>query len=241
MLSGLGLSPVGTTGDTLRVATYNINGGYDSARNFQLERIARTIEAGLADVVVIQEVDAGRPVGYSIDQAQFLARRLHMYQYYQPMVEGLYGMAVLSKWPISERYTSSSAELDMGAFRVLLQDPATGRSLTVIGAQLNPGQEEERLNQLGVLLSLTSDTGPVVLAADLGASPDDMIYQQLLAGGFVDPNTTLGIAQGFTAPSRNPTLRHDYVLMRKLIPLDSRQVDSAASDHRLVVVEVGWP
>lgn len=244
MLSGLGSSPAATTGNTLRVATYNINGGYDAEQNFRLELIARTIEAGLADVVVMQEVDAGRPVGYGIDQVQFLSRRLRMYQYYQPMVEELSGIAILSRWPITgQSYVSPSPDLQMGAFRVLLQDPATGRSLTVLGAQLSPGQEEERLKQLAVLLNLNlaSDTGQVVMAADLGASPDDVVYQQLLVNGFVDPDITLGIEQGFTTPSRNPTLRHDYVLVRGLIPLDSRQVDSAASDHRLVVVEVGWP
>jgi len=37
----------------------HINGGYDAAQNFQLEVIARTIEASLADVVVLQEVGCG--------------------------------------------------------------------------------------------------------------------------------------------------------------------------------------
>ncbi|MBN1427837.1 MAG: endonuclease/exonuclease/phosphatase family protein [Anaerolineae bacterium] len=245
MLSGLGSSPTMTTGNTLRVATYNINEGYDAGQNFRLELIARTIEAGLADVVVLQEVDAGRPVGYGVDQVQFLARRLRMYQYFQPTVEGLSGIAILSKWPIGEQHQTllPGPGIQKGAFRVLVGDPATGRYVTVLGTQLSPGQEEDRLQQLAVLLNLALDSqaGPVVLAADLGASPDDVVYQQLLANGFVDPNITLGIEQGFTAPSRNPTLRHDYVLVRGLIPIDSRQVDSAASDHRLVVVEVGWP
>lgn len=242
MLSGFGAGPPPVTGTTLRVATYNINGGYDAGQNFQLEVIARTIEASLADVVVLQEVDAGRPVGYGIDQVQFLARRLHMYQYYQSTGGELYGIAILSRWPISapSHLMLPSPGRQMGAIRVLLKDTATERTVTVIGAQLSPGQESERSDQLSVLLSL-ADSTPMLLAADLGSSPDDMVYRQLLASGFVDPDTVLGIERGFTTPARNPTLRHDYILTRGLIPLDSRQVESMASDHRLVVVEVGWP
>jgi endonuclease/exonuclease/phosphatase family metal-dependent hydrolase len=245
MLSGIGSNPVAVVGNTMRIATYNINGGYDSEQNFRLELIARTIEASSADVVVLQEVDAGRPVGYGIDQVQFLARRLRMYQYYQPTVEGVYGIAILSKWPMTEQSQVLLPGLgqQMGAIRVVLSDPATGRLVTVIGTQLSPGQTEERLGQFAVIQSLNQigEAGPIVLAADLAASPDDIVYEQLLASGFVDPDIVLGIEGGFTTPARNPTLRHDYILVRSLNPLDARQVESAASDHRLVVVEVGWP
>lgn len=242
MLSGFGANPPPVVGTTLRIATYNINGGYDAEQGFQLEVIARTIEASLADVVVLQEVDAGRPVGYGIDQVQFLARRLRMYQYYQSTGGELYGIAILSRWPISapSQVMLPSPGRQMGAIRVLLQDSASGRYVTVIGTQLSPGQEDERTDQLSVLLSL-ADSSPMLLAADLGASPDDVVYGQLLASGFVDPDTVLGIERGFTTPARNPTLRHDYIFTRGLIPLDARQVESFASDHRLVVVEVGWP
>lgn len=242
MLSGFGANPAPVAGTTMRIATYNVNGGYDAAQNFQLEVIARTIEASLADVVVLQEVDAGRPVGYGIDQVQFLARRLRMHQYYQSTSGELYGVAILSRWPIStpSYVLLPSPGRRMGAVRILLQDPASGRSVTVVGTQLSPGRDDERRGQLAVLLSLL-DTSPMLLAADLGASPDDAVYKELLNNGFVDPDTVLGIERGFTTPAGNPTLRHDYVLSRGLIPLDSRQVKSAASDHRLVVVEVGWP
>lgn len=242
MLSGIGANPPPVTGTTLRIATYNVNGGYDAGQSFQLEVIARTIEASLADVVVLQEVDTGRPVGYGIDQVQFLARRLRMYQYYQSTGGELNGIAILSRWPISAPTYAAlpSPGRQMGAIRVVLGDVASGRTVTVIGAQLSPGQEDERRDQLSILLSL-ADASQMLLAADLGASPDDVVYGQLLASGFVDPDTVLGIEKGFTTPSRSPTLRHDYILTRGLIPLDARQVESMASDHRLVVVEVGWP
>jgi endonuclease/exonuclease/phosphatase family metal-dependent hydrolase len=113
--------------------------------------------------------------------------------------------------------------------------------VTVIGAQLAPGSEEERLQQVAVLLNLTGEDTPLVLAADLGASPQDVVYRQLLETGFLDPDTALGIERGFTFPAANPTERRDYILLRDLFPRDALQVNSPASDHRLVVVEVEWP
>ena len=229
--------------DTVRIATYNINGGYDAEGVFQLELAARTIEASLADIVVLQEVDAGRPLSYGVDEVQFLARRLDMYQVFWPTVEQLRGIAVLSRWPLTDhRGALLTAEGEqIGAVYTLVQGGDSDPSLAVLGAQLAPGGEEKRLEQMAVLLDLLGDASPAVLAADLAAPPDDVVYQQLINAGFVDPDRVLGIEHGFTTPAYRPTARHDYVLVRGLVPLDARQVDSVASDHRLVVVEAGWP
>jgi endonuclease/exonuclease/phosphatase family metal-dependent hydrolase len=245
ILSGLGAQPAPPLPrGTLRLATYNINGGYDEAGMFQMELIARTIEASLADVVALQEVDVGRPVSYGADEVQFLARRLGMYQAYQPTIGQMRGVAILSRWPItgSAGVLIPGAGEQQGALRSLLQEPATGRSIVVVSAQLLPGDDQQRLEQLAVLLSLFDDLSPVVLGADLGFSTEeDVIYQQLLSAGFVDPDKVLGIERGFTFPASNPMYRQDYILVLGATPSDSRQVDSRASDHRLVVVEVGWP
>jgi endonuclease/exonuclease/phosphatase family metal-dependent hydrolase len=246
ILSAFWVGPVEgiqSSGETLRVATYNINGGYDELGNYQLELAARTIEASVADVVVLQEGDAGRPVSYGVDQVRFLARRLGMAEIYYPTTEQVQGIAILSRWPVSEQ---SGVLLPGGgeqraAVRGLLQDASSGRSVTVIGALLAPGSEEERLEQLAVLVTLIGEDTPLVLAADLAGTPQELVYQQLVGSGFLDPDSMLGIERGFTTPAQNPTARHDYVLVRDLVPLDARQVDSTASDHRLVVVEVGWP
>lgn len=244
ILSGLGAGQVDLTPrDALRVATYNVNGGYDADGVFQLESIADVIEISLADVVVLQEVDAGTPPGYGIDQVQFLARHLGMYQLFQPTGEHVRGVAVLSRWPISQ---PAGALLPgdgdrFGIVRGLVQDAASSRSVTVVGAQLAPGSEEERLQQVAVLLNLTGEDTPLVLAADLGASPQDVVYRQLLETGFLDPDTALGIERGFTFPAADPTERRDYILLRDLFPRDALQANSTASDHRLVVVEVEWP
>jgi hypothetical protein len=136
----------------------------------------------------------------------------------------------------------SSGE-QVGALSVVLADPDTGRQVTVAGAQLTPGDADQRLSQFAVLFDLLGDDLPAVLASDLGAGVADIAYQQLLGSGFADPDVVLGIERSLTLPADNPVARHDFVLLRGLEPLASSQVSSPvhASDHRLVVVEAGWP
>lgn len=237
-------SPVPPPGDTLRVATYNVNYGYDAGGTFQLELVARTIAAADADVVLLQEVEAGHPASYGVDEVSFLARRLDMYAVYYPTVEQLRGLAILSRWPLSGGsgvLLPGSGE-QLGALRAgLAPDPATGRSLTLLNTRLAGGDEATKLGQIGALLGMLEQEQLAVLGGNLAMAPDDAAYRQLVLLGLTDPDAALGLEGGYTTPAEAPTVRHDYVLLRGLEPLDSRQVHSAASDHRLVVVEVGWP
>jgi endonuclease/exonuclease/phosphatase family metal-dependent hydrolase len=232
-----------TVPSTLRVASYNINGGYDAGGVFRLNLVARTIEASLADIVVLQEADTGSPTSYGVDEVEYLARRLDMYPLFLPTVEQVWGVAILSRWPLSDPATVLYAVGDLpgGALRGALVDPMTGRNLTLIGTQFTPGDDADRIEQLALVLSLLSDRTPAALAADFNAPPGSPLYEQLTAAAsFADPDRVLGIEGGYTTPAVNPTIRHDMILVRGVEPLDSRQVDSVASDHRLVVVEVGW-
>jgi endonuclease/exonuclease/phosphatase family metal-dependent hydrolase len=210
---------------------------------FQLELIARTIEASQADIVVLQEVDTGRPIGYEADQVEFLARRLRMYQVYQAGVNQLQGVAILSRWPISSssRMVLADSRQPAGAVRIQVQDRQTGRQAEIVGTQITGADEQTRLRQLATLMGIIGDTSPLIIGVDTQAPPDDIVYQQLLAGGFVDPDVALGIERGFTFPASNPTVRRDFLFVRGLVPLASRQVDRSGSNHRLVVIEVGWP
>lgn len=236
--------PPPSLGDGLRVATYNINRGYDEAGEFSLEAAARTIEASLADVVILQEVDAGSPLSYGIDEAEYLARRMGMYYAYMPTQEFVEGIAILSRWPIADQKSLLyPTDPPLGTLRIRIFDPNSGRSLDAVGSQMQAGSDELRLQQTALLFSIVDQNIPTVLAADLGAGPLDPAYQQLTSTSFVDPDVVLGVERGFTTPASEPTVRYDYVLLRGLIPEESRQVrsDREASDHRLVVVSVRWP
>jgi endonuclease/exonuclease/phosphatase family metal-dependent hydrolase len=243
LMSGAPVSPQPSImGQSARIATYNINDGYDENGVFQLEFAAQTIEASLADIVLIQEADIGRPTSYGIDEVRYLARRLQMYEAFLPVSGHETGVAVLSRWPIIARQSVAiSGDGGIVALRVRISDPLTQRTLDVVSGQLSPAAEEVRLQQLAYLFSLMDPQMPTVLGVDLGATPQDIAYQQLTSVSFTDPDVVLGIENGFTYPAGEPTERRDYVLLRGFTARDARQVKSAASDHRLVVVEIMWP
>jgi len=86
--------------DCLRIATFNIHGGYSQFFDPNLERVAQLVELNGVDVLLLQEVDTGRMASFGVDQVLWLARRLRMESAFYPQNEALQGIAVLSRVPI---------------------------------------------------------------------------------------------------------------------------------------------
>ena len=233
--------PSPEAGDSFRVATYNIHYGYDTHWRLSLEHQARTIEDSGAGVVMLQEVDTGRPTSYMIDDALWLVRRLDMREVYLPTLEHLTGIALLSRYPILETETLLLpseleqtgiiwAELDVGGESV---------NAFAIWMGLEP---EERARQLDAALPfLDAHPGPAAFGGDFNSTPDSAEYARIEDAGFQDPFVALDLGSPPTDPAINPNKRIDFVWLRELAPLDARVLESTASDHRLVVVEAGLP
>jgi endonuclease/exonuclease/phosphatase family metal-dependent hydrolase len=229
------------TDASFRAATYNIHYGYDTDWHLSLEEQAQTIEASGADVVMLQEVDTGRPTSYMIDDAYWLAQRLDMDVVYLPTVEHLTGIALLSRYPI----------LDLETLLLPSELEQTGiiwAELDVSGTPVNAfaiwlGLElEERARQLDAALPfIESHPGPAVFGGDFNSEPGSPVYNRIEAAGFVDPFPALGLGSPPTSPAINPTERIDFVWLRDLTPVDAQVPDSTASDHRMVVVEAALP
>jgi endonuclease/exonuclease/phosphatase family metal-dependent hydrolase len=223
-------------GPNVRVGTYNIHYGYRTDWKFCLEEMARTIEESGADVVALQEVDAGRITSYSVDDALWLARRLRMGVFYQPTVEYLTGIAVLYRFPLVEaegRLLTSRLE-QTAIIRTRIRSGAEPLDAYGIWLGLEPG---ERAVQLSEALDFIAE-GPAILGGDLNSTPDSPVYQRLTEAGFVDPFVAGGLEPSPTSPSEEPQERIDYLWIRGLRSVDARVLDSTASDHRMVVVEV---
>lgn len=97
--------------------TYNIHfgAGMDDLQN--LERIAQNIlsEDSDPDIIGLQEVENGRETSHGVDMAFWLAQRLNMYYFFYPAInEHAYGLALLSKYPITsaEGYQVPSISLE---------------------------------------------------------------------------------------------------------------------------------
>lgn len=109
----------------LRLMTYNIQIGVGIAQNphwdpakFNLEAIAKVIEAARPDIAALQEVDRFRARSGHMDQVEWLSRRLgfawHAYApaYYSlepsgppsTFAHGEYGVALLSRLPIRAQF-----------------------------------------------------------------------------------------------------------------------------------------
>lgn len=250
--------PAVTGIETMRVATYNIHGGFDEFYNQTLEDIARTIQQSGANVVLLQEVDAGRITSFGVDQTLWLARRLGMDRRFFPTNEGLYGLAVLSSIPIAfddgELLTSLGQQT--GLQRVQIQ-PEPGVVITIYNTWLEyllevgggtsiEEQQQAQQVQLNEVFTIIASHHPggalgrTVLGGTFNNVPDSPLMQQLSGAGFTDPFAGLPLEIAATlVRSGVPRARFDYIWLRNLPANEGVLVlDSPASDHRLAVVGV---
>jgi endonuclease/exonuclease/phosphatase family metal-dependent hydrolase len=221
----------------VRVGTYNIHYGYNTPWQLNLEETARTIEESGADVVMLQEVDTCRVTSYGVDDALWLARRLGMREVYGPALEDLSGIALLTRFPIAEADTRPlSSQLEQTAIvhaRVMVGD----LPLHTYGVWMGL-EPEERARQLDDALAYIGDTSPAVFGGDFNSIPDSPTYARIRAAGFSDPFVVGGFDPAPTSPAIEPVERIDFVWARGLEVRDACVLDSLASDHRMVVVEL---
>jgi endonuclease/exonuclease/phosphatase family metal-dependent hydrolase len=226
---------------TLRLATYNIHYGYDDVWHLTLEDQVRAIRANDVDVIAMQEVDAGRMTSYGVDNSYFLARQLGMNEAYLPAVEHLTGIAVLYRGPVAPTRQSllTSLQEQTGIVGVSLE--AAAGDLDFYGIWMGLSDEDTQL-QIDEAIEFIGNSSPAAFGGDFNARPDEAVALTVLEAGFVEPFVALGHDPAPpTSPAINPRSQIDYVWIRGLLPMDAWVPDALSSDHRLVVVEIGWP
>ena len=227
-------------GGPVRAGTYNVHYGFNTPWQLNLEAIARTIEESGADVMMLREVDTCRITSYGIDDALWLARRLGMAEVYQPTLEGLSGIALLTRYPV---VASGGALLDSELEQtgiVHARVRVGGRDVDAYGIWLGLAPEE-RARQLTDALVFIGAASPALLGGDFNATPDSPVYARLAEANFVDPFAALGLGDAPTSPAVEPRERIDFVWGRGLEPVDGAVLDSLASDHRMVITEWRLP
>ena len=225
--------------DVVRVATYNIHYGYDDLWHFTLADIADTIAEADVDVIMMQEVDTGRITSYGVDDAYYLARRLHMNQAYLPTVEYLTGIALLYRGPVA--FTSqqllTSLQEQTGIIEVNLE--FNEELLNAYGVWMGLSDEDTQ-TQIREALEFIGDRPNAAFGGDFNAEYHELVPQAILAAGFEDPFIVLGIDPlPPTSPAIDPSSRIDYVWIRDLNVSSAWVSTSLATDHRMVVVEFG--
>jgi endonuclease/exonuclease/phosphatase family metal-dependent hydrolase len=237
---------------TFRVLTYNIHHGEGTDGRVDLSRLAEVMRGVQPDIVALQEVDQGTERSGGVDQLAELGRLtdLHAAEFGKTMDYwgGRYGVAVLSRWPVSSTENHplpGSPDREPRTALTVQVEPAGERGpvLEFTSTHLDQGRDpENRLAQARSLNELlVRDEGqPTILAGDMNSRPDTEVMQILESrwtiASAVDPSPM--------TPSGRPRFRVDYVLFRPAESwrvLESRIIDEPiASDHRPLLVVLEW-
>src|SRR5262249_15889118 len=146
----------------------------------------------------------GRMTSFGVDQTLWLARRLRMDRRFFATIEGLHGLAVLSRVPIAfdDGVIIPGVDRQTGLQRVQIQPDASPVTLynTSLGFLLQGSsikdQESNQTDQLNLILSTIrahiagdykGQPGRMILGGTFNNVPDAPLMQQLTPTGFIDP------------------------------------------------------
>ncbi|MEQ8663301.1 MAG: endonuclease/exonuclease/phosphatase family protein, partial [Gammaproteobacteria bacterium] len=243
-----------TAREPLLCMTYNVHGCRGMDGKISTGRIARVIEASGADIIALQELDAGRARSRHLDQAHAIARALAMHYQFFPVVierEEHYGIAVLSRLPVElVRAVGLPARGSREPRGALWVEAAWGDTrLQIINTHLslNAGERRLQVDALdGDVLEPASARGPLVLLGDLNATPRAYAYRAL--GRRLCDVERLGGPDRVRATwfARQPIMRLDHIFVSptlRVVDVDVLHTADTrlASDHLPLLAEIALP
>ncbi|HWR65606.1 MAG TPA: endonuclease/exonuclease/phosphatase family protein [Bellilinea sp.] len=211
-----------TSADSLRVLTYNIQQGYDTAGRRAYQQQLEVIRALQPDLLGLQESDVARFSGGNGDVVRTLAEGLDMYSYYGPKtVSGTFGIAILSRYPlenpqtfymysIGEQTAAISAEVVAGGVRYHVLVTHLGNGGPIIQQQQVLGELAGKQNVIAMgdfnfrpsteQYELTTNT--LESAWVLAGSPltTDLDPERLIDHVFVSPGVEVTSAEYIVSP-----------------------------------------
>lgn len=248
---------------TLRIGTYNIHAGFNEFYFFDLEAVARTIQQSGADVVLLQQLEIGRLTSFGVDQALWLARRLGMDRRFFATNEGLQGLAILSRVEITAHdavlLSSSGNQTGLQWIQIRPDDSIITLYNTRLEFLLDTGdgrsiedQEQDQQRQLNEIFAVLSrnhpdgNPGRMLVGGTFNNIPDSSLGDAMRSAGFVDPFA--GLAPELSATlwrTGYPRVQLDYLWIWQgqprrpnvMVALGANTVNTAASDHRMAVIE----
>ena len=233
-------------GFPVRVMSYNLHQGFSAEGRLNLETLARVIEGENPDIVALQEVSRGWVVDGSVDMLVWLSRRLDMPYVWGPAADSVWGNAILSRYPVVDAVTflmPNNKDLRLNrAFTSARIDIGGGQMLSVIATHLHNRVDEghHRVVQVDAILESLATRDQTVILGDLNARPWDPEMTLMREAGLHDAFVASGTAgDGFTANSRDPCQRIDYIwISSDLKARDFSIMQSLASDHFPIAVTI---
>lgn len=177
--------------EKVTVMSYNIHIGVPPTKpgTTDLDAIVRTIKSQNPDIVALQEVDVNTTRTGRVNEAAIIAEKLKMNFFFAKAIDyggGDYGVAILSKYPISETkvHRLTTIEGTKGEPRVMATAKITlrnGRTIrfasTHLDAQGNPVNREKQVSE--ILTIGSSEQLPFIIAGDLNAQPGSSVINKL--------------------------------------------------------------
>lgn len=258
--------PTRSTGAVrLTVMSYNIQSGFRTAHNptrdpdlVDLEPIIEVIRREDPDIVALQEVDRFRARTRYEDQAAYIASALGMEFAFGPAFygeetevgRGMYGNALLSKFPIESALTHALP----GRFMLLPDEPAwvieprvaletrlrIGETAVYVYAlHLSTTGDQQQVQVQRLLSVLDQVKGPQIVMGDFNAEPHTPHMQQLLEKLHspledVQPRATFPNGPEATRAIDYILLSPDFRVTKAYVIAES----TGASDHNPIVAHV---
>jgi endonuclease/exonuclease/phosphatase family metal-dependent hydrolase len=237
--------------NSLKVMSYNIHHANPPSvpGKIDLDAIAKAISDQNPDLVALQEVDVNTDRSGKINEASMLALKLGMKGFFFAKAidheGGDYGVAILSKYPISESkiHRLPTQEGTKGEPRVLATvqvnlpgDLPGGKKIRFGSTHLDAQKSDiNRLLQLTEINKIAAQERlPFIIAGDLNATPESAVIKMF------DTQFNRSCQNcAFTIPVINPTKAIDFIAYSKGTDMEvvSHEVvpERYASDHLPIV------
>jgi endonuclease/exonuclease/phosphatase family metal-dependent hydrolase len=162
--------------------------------------------------------------------------------------EGPAGVGIWSRFPM--RRGAEYDEFWLGLLTAQVQIPGAAGEATVIAAHMSAPHPEvlrpwradlARLDTTLQEIGASAD-GPVMLAADLNATPGNLEFRRLLHGGYRDAAEQAGAGLTRTHPSDvrllPPVFALDHILTRHCVATSVRTLTVPETDHQALLAEI---
>lgn len=219
----------------IRVMTYNIHRGINKDNELSLDGIAEVIRSSGAEIIALQEVERFSVRTGFQDQIEYIANKLSMQYAYGKSINilnGQYGNAILSKYPIEEYQVSKLPS--EGEQRTLLRTSMNvyGNRISVYSTHLGLKQSERDM-QIEEIMRITGDDKNLILAGDFNTKVDKL---GSITGNYRDSASySNNIKATFIAEDLSE--RIDYIFTSKDFEVKGYDVlESDASDHYPVII-----
>ena len=242
----------------IRVLVYNIHAGKDAKGVDNLERVAQIVKDTRADVALLQEVDVRTRRSGNVDQPERLRELTGFHVAFGKTLDyqgGLYGIALLSRWPIDSsrvsplpinppQLRSGVSYEPRGALRAFIASPhGTLVALnTHLDASRDDGYRRQETRTIIAIADSLRRRGFLLVGGDFNSEPGSAVQAALATAALHDAWLMCGYGNGLTYPADSGTKRIDYLYLQDGVGCARADViRTDASDHRPLLVRVRAP